>query len=331
MIITTTGYFGTGSSAITDLLSEFDCVVSTGQFEQRFLHDPLGISDLEFHVVENFNRHNSGYAVKRFEKYIDSLSKKYYGNGYYRIYGKNFQSMSKIYIDSLKALEYKGYWHQDLIDQGKIIWFISRVINKILTLTVFDSDRGYNALPFEKTYLVNEDKESFLLKTQKYTKDLFSSINPENKHLLIDQLVPPNNICRYLRYLQDCKVFLVDRDPRDLYVLNKYIWKTNVIPTKSVQEYCEWYKNVRIDREKVILNDNVMYIQFEDLVYNYFSTLTLIVNFLELRTKSQNNFTVFKPEESKKNTKLFHKFNSTEISFIEKSLSQYLYNFPNED
>ena len=58
--ITCASYYGSGSSVITDFVSEFSEVYSYGDFEFRFIQDPDGISDLEYNLVENFNRHNSG-------------------------------------------------------------------------------------------------------------------------------------------------------------------------------------------------------------------------------------------------------------------------------
>ena len=63
-IISCSSYYGTGSSAVTDFVTEFSSVKSLGEYEFRFLHDIDGIADLEYHLVENHNRHNSGHALK---------------------------------------------------------------------------------------------------------------------------------------------------------------------------------------------------------------------------------------------------------------------------
>ena len=70
-IISCASYYGSGSSAITDLLSEYDNVYSLTDSEFRFVHDPNGSSDLEYNLVENFNRHNSGRALKLYKKKVD--------------------------------------------------------------------------------------------------------------------------------------------------------------------------------------------------------------------------------------------------------------------
>ena len=67
-IISCASYYGSGSSAITDFVSEFDSVYSFTDEEFRFVQDPDGVSDLEYNLVENFNRHNSGHAIKRYKK-----------------------------------------------------------------------------------------------------------------------------------------------------------------------------------------------------------------------------------------------------------------------
>ena len=69
-IISCASYYGSGSSAITDLISEYDNVFSFTDEEFRFTHDPDGISDLEYNLVQNFNRHNSGRALKRYSSIL---------------------------------------------------------------------------------------------------------------------------------------------------------------------------------------------------------------------------------------------------------------------
>ena len=47
-IIVPTGYMGSGSSAVTDLVAEFkDCQNDYGDYEYIFLHSPNGLFDLE--------------------------------------------------------------------------------------------------------------------------------------------------------------------------------------------------------------------------------------------------------------------------------------------
>ena len=65
--ISCVGYHATGSGAVDDYLREFDNIESANYgIESRFLQDPDGISDLEYNLIENPHRLNSGFALKRF-------------------------------------------------------------------------------------------------------------------------------------------------------------------------------------------------------------------------------------------------------------------------
>ena len=86
--ISCASYYGSGSSAITDFVSEFDTVYSFTDEEFRFVQDPDGVSDLEYNLVENFNRHNSGHAIKRYKKLVDF----YCGNMFGKKYEKFFHA-----------------------------------------------------------------------------------------------------------------------------------------------------------------------------------------------------------------------------------------------
>ena len=41
---------------------------------------------------------------------------------------------------------------------------------------------------------------------------------PDTEYLVLDQCVSTTNVKRYLNYIRDLKVIIVDRDPRDVYI-----------------------------------------------------------------------------------------------------------------
>ena len=90
-VITCAGYYGTGSSAITDLLGEFSNVYFVGDYEFRFVQDPGGIADLEYNIVDNYHRHNSGYALKRYKKNIEFLCKNKFNKTYEKTFHGQFE------------------------------------------------------------------------------------------------------------------------------------------------------------------------------------------------------------------------------------------------
>lgn len=331
-IISCASYYGTGSSAITDLLSEYNIGKSLSNYEFRFVQDPEGISDLEYNLVENHHRHNSGHALKRYKKKVDFLAGNKFIKKYEHFFNGNWTDISYEYIRQLTAFTYQGYWHQDVIDRGNGFYIRKRLINKVLQHSIWrrEIERSLNELPKEITYCSMPTEELFLNLTKKYIDTLFLAANLENKQdVIVDQIVPPSNLKRYLRYFNDIRVFVVDRDPRDIYLLEKYIWKGNVIPTKDVKIFCEWYQYTRNHRKyEQYPTDKVMFIQFEDLIYRYEDSVAKIEKWLGY-TKEEHIEAkkYFDPSKSICNTRIWDKIEGIdeEIDFIKKELQEYLY------
>ena len=106
-VITCASYYGTGSSAVTDYVTEFSTVKSLGDSEIRILHDMDGVSDLQYHLTENHNRHNSGHAIKRFKKLVDFYSGNRLTHRYEPFFQNRWKEISYRYIDSLVDFSYR--------------------------------------------------------------------------------------------------------------------------------------------------------------------------------------------------------------------------------
>jgi len=333
--ITCSSYYGTGSSAITDFVSEFDNVFDFTNEEFRFIQDPDGISDLEFNLVECFNRHNSGHALKRYKKLVDFYSGNMFGSKYTGFFGDKWKETSYEYIDALTDFSYAGWWMYDLYDRGNWFYFKKRIVNKLLHMTIWknDPDRQLNTMKNEITYCSHPTEEKFLKVTREYINSLFESVKPNDKDIvMVDQLLPPNNLERYLRYFNgNIQTVVVDRDPRDVFVLDKYVWKSGLIPHEA-EVFCDWYEYTRAHRKtENMYTTQVHFVQFEDLIYRYDETTFDLIKWLGLEVKSHTKSKqFFNPEISIKNTQVWRKFPESkgEIQIIEKKLSSYLYNFP---
>lgn len=328
--ITCTGYFSTGSSAVTDFVSEFDEVCSMSDAEFRFLHDPDGVDDLFFHLVENHNRHNAGHALKRYKKLVDFYSGGFLGRQYEKWFCGNWKRISYSYIDSLAEIKFRGWWAYDLYDRGVVYWFFKRLPNYLLHLTVWRNkpEMVFDTMKGEITYCAKPTQEEFIAKTKKYIYSLFGSYT-DKPVVMVDQIVPPSNIWRYTRYFDDIKVVLVDRDPRDIYILEKTKWKDPVIPHEGVEEFCKWFIYTREHRKKERFDRrNVMFLKFEDMVYHYETTSRRLCDFLGLDEKSHTRKGIcFKPEVSRNNTRTWidHPEYAEDIAYIEANLADYLY------
>ena len=222
-----------------------------------------------------------------------------------------------------------------MLDKGDFFYFRKRILNKILKMTIWRTqpERTLNTMKNEITYCAHPSEEKFLNCTKKYIEDLFGSVCQGANTVMVDQIVPPTNLKRYLRYFNDIKVFIVDRDPRDIFVLEKYVWRDGVIPL-NVEEFCKWFKYTREHRLTEQVNtDQVRFIQFEDMIYRYEETAQKISDWLGLDLNEQNKKKqYFNPERSRKNTHMWKKIkcDMKEIEYIEHELKEYLYTFTEE-
>lgn len=328
--ITCASYYGSGSSVITDFVSEFSEVYSYGDFEFRFIQDPDGISDLEYNLVENFNRHNSGYALKKYKKLVDFQNGNIFLKRYREKLGNSWKKYSYEYINKLTDFTYNGWWNYDTMDKGTLFYIRKRALNKLLKATIWHNqpERTLNTMRNEITYCSHPSEAKFVALTKEYIENLFSSVANEEKYLMVDQLVPPTNLERYIKYFNDIKIVIVDRDPRDIFVLEKYFWKDGIIPT-DVETFCKWFIYTREHRKIDDLNNkNVKFIRFEDMIFDYDNTTKELAQWLGLDLKKQiNKKKFFNPNKSMKNVRTWEKVavQQEEIRYIEKILSDYIY------
>lgn len=326
-IITCASYGGSGSSAITDILKEFNNIFSAGDYEFTIAHEIDGISDLQYFLYDNPHRLNCDTAIFRFEELVKRREKDY------KKYIRDFSLHSKAYIDSLSTLQWDGYWEGHQLRYSnfkravyyKIPYRIQLFINKFKKSN-YEIVSSFKASKMTYSNLDN----SFFMLTKEYTQSIIENVitnlpDDEIEYIALDQLVPTNNIERYLEYFNSIKVIVVDRDPRDLYLLNNLYWKEGWIPSHDVESFIKWYKLTRSYRTD---NSNVLYIQFEDLVYNYERVLKEILDFLGIDKSYQiYKKQFFDPKVSKKNTKLYeqqHQFKE-DIHKIFIELTDYCY------
>ena len=175
-VIACVGFHRTGSGVVDDIFKEFDnCISVASNLECRFLQDPDGISDLEYNLIDNPHRLNSGFALKRYLKYVER-----YSHTYKMIFGNKWKEISVKYIDSLISVKYKGFWYRDLsIMKRKAL--IAYYIERVITLIRHPKKRifGYYVnCPNEDFYHCYIPYEDFLKKTKLYVSILCGIIRP---------------------------------------------------------------------------------------------------------------------------------------------------------
>lgn len=105
--VTSTGYGHSGSSSVTDILREFDCIDCRGSNEEfTFLHETDGLGSLEDAVREG-HRLKVDMAMERFLELSCALSKQ---KEYQKVFGGKFFPIAQRFIDSLSDISWRGYY-----------------------------------------------------------------------------------------------------------------------------------------------------------------------------------------------------------------------------
>lgn len=333
MIYTSTGFFNTGSSAVTDLLRECEGISNKGVYEVRFIYDPYGISDLEYNLIENPNRHNSSHAIKKFKKQMYMLDHVWFVKRYSKYLGEGFTKLVDQYIDEISECEYKGHWHYDVYERGNLFYILSRSYSK-LTSRLPGKGGGQDIGTYRDTaYVPKYDEDDFLRATRKFIYGFIDIINKEHaENIILDQLLPPSNLERYLRYFdrENTRVSVVNRDPRDCFFINKAFWPKSE-QSKDVELFCKWYRYTREIYYKDPTPPEVIDIMFEDLVYRYDETRLKIFKHMNIDpARHTDQYHYLDPKKSVANTQVWRFFPECEKekAYIESHLPEYLYDYP---
>lgn len=322
------GYHATGSGVIDDLFREFDNVAQ-GYYEaeSRFLQDPDGISDLEFHLVENPNRLVMGTAIERFLRYAKDKRRMYE-----KIFGSDWMMLCQRYVDSITKFQFLGYHYSQLKTKKPYVGYLHlfyRIMNK-LTMEKYKKPVWYDYFPKETEYHACISESDFLEETRNFVDNLADKIpsNANTEYVLFDQLVAGDNPSRYLRYVRDLKVIVVDRDPRDLYIHHE-IHGDHALPKHDPYKFCVYYRDIR-KRQCETAPNEVLYVSFEDMILNYDIMVKKVMGFVGINSIHHiAPKTHFIPEKSIQGTQLWKRYPQyiDAVKIIEQELPDYLYNY----
>ena len=326
--ITCVGYHATGSGVIDDLFREFDNV-SHGWYEAEttLLQQSDGISDLEFHLVECPNRLTTGVAVERFIRYAKNnrimLEK---------IFGKEWMALCYEYINSITKFQFQGYHDPQLYVRKPYLQYVHlwyRLLNK-LRLQRYKQPVWYDYFPNATEYHACIEESEFLEKTRDFIDKLVEKIpcKENTEFVLLDQLIAGNYPYRYLRYVRDLKVIVVDRDPRDLFIHHE-IHGDHALPKRDPYQFCVHYRDIR-KKKGEIDTSKVLYVTFEDMIYKYDEMIKMVMDFVGISPEHHvSPKTHFIPTKSINGTRLWERYPqySDSVKIIEKELPDYLYNY----
>lgn len=327
MIVSVVGYGCTGASAYVDLIREFDVFEDLGSSSEfQLLKMTDGLIDLYNHVVIDKRALSQNSAINRFLNL-------YKNPGNYTLNKKTkgkFKKLLKEFIDSVTSISWKGKSSFDPNDiRCKIDTYPFSRFNSLVNFVFQKISKNFHYPRYKTRYFTSVTSDEFCKKSDIFIKKLLKELGFKSENVLLEQFVDACDPDNGMQFVDKCKIIVVDRDPRDIYLLMNFIYK-NVPPfmptNNSLDEFISFYK---MQREKKSKSSNVLYVNFEDLIYNYESTTEKIKNFIGIDSEHVHKGKIFRPSLSINNTNLKVRYPqyAEQISVIEKELKEYLYNF----
>lgn len=326
------GYHDTGASVVDDLLRECDNIAQgESNAELRVLHDPDGISDLEYHLVNDPHRLGGSLAIRRFMAYCQKQSRMEQ-----KLLGKEWNTITKDFAESLANIKFKGWLEGDELFfplwKQKWYWCI-RAFNYFAPKCI-KKQRWHNFFPNEETYYASLSEQEFLDKTRKFVDWICTTMNPDNKeYLVLDQFASTHNPVNACRYTDDLKIIIVDRDPRDLYIHDVKMYEEHILAPEA-KDFAVQYRRMR---REVVKDDpqKVLRVKYEELIWEYDKTIQKVFDFLGIDPSvhhvARKKF--FNPAISINGTQLWKRYPqyAKEVKFIENELKDMLYQYPVND
>jgi hypothetical protein len=331
MIVGVCGFGYTGSGAVLDLLKEYreTSVIEEPEFYVSYI--PGGIEDLEYNLVTNPRRFmGCNMAFRNFIRIIEA-------NGFFlcqmqKLSKNQFKPLSQKYIRDLIQIEYSGYSFCEYFDSSSLRRnLIFRLWNKMLKIPDFLLRYGIITTPnTSMRYSINPDNFSEL--SRRYIEDLICSFGGDtNKTVILNQSFSADFPERSFKFFNNPKAIVVDRDPRDLYIMGKkyLLGDGRFMPVDKVEHFVEYYGGIRkyIDAGK---ETETLRIKLEDLIYKYEETKELIQQFINIR-EHYLPLQYYNPDISANNTQLYRRSETKsllkDIKYIENRLSDYLFPF----
>lgn len=344
MNIAVTGYVGTGSSAMIDLLREYEGVKIVPEQRKSYEHEVFyrsgGLFDLCAILGQGTSPVCSDKVINRF---IETMTNLYcydyvwYG-GYKNLVGNNYLKMVNEFVDSI-SYRFEGsnsthHLRTRFSLKKAILQFASHLAYKKQYMKygvgyVRDDKPSYVSIP------TSDELYAACKKLTNSYFDLFLSEKHESK--VFDHLIWPQQVNNYMKCFEDnnFRVIIMKRDPRDVFLLNKYVWYYSPVGIRTAvpalrTDVCDFIKDWQRTIQPDFKKSNVLQVQFEDLVYHYDETVTRVEKFLDLTPKQHlGKHKYFDPQKSIENTQVFNSKDEwkTETRRIESSLASDLYCF----
>jgi hypothetical protein len=314
-------------SNVANFLKEFDENIVLDKKIFGIPYFPDGLDDLSYYLHKGCSDWSGSIvAIERFKRLFND----FINNNNYK---SELEAITKEYMNHIVQARWYG-----LCYSARILYpsLNNIVINKLLgrLLRIFFKiekiiKHEINIYPLHKlNYSVNPD--NFYEISKKYINELLICMGKvENKNIVLIQPFSLINPKDSFKYFDKPKAIIIDRDPRDLYILlkNNHLYQEfNHIPVDTVENFVLFYRYLKQNIKYFCENQIVLNIQFEDMIYEYDKTKKRMADFLELTKHSKPNY-YFTPTDyvNEMLPNISYTNYKKEICYIEKELNEYLW------
>ena len=338
-VVSISGYGWSGSTALRDFLREYDSIYHvTDKSSKRFLeysllYDPDGFLDLYNKLVASWNFLHIDKALKDHIKYFNRISAEQsklnpHGLGLDELFKVDSRRIHSEFLEELASFKYHLSSRVNNLYDDPLLNFCKRWYSKFSPSHRKDS------------YFSSADDSSFSRALVKFHNELFANVG-KDKLLLIEKMIPVNNIELCSSLLPNIKVLIVDRDPRDTFVemvkkRTLFFGGNGSITDTEVMQFCRWKEQmyrtgvvneIPYGRDVRLGSMQVLKLDFEEFVLRFSDSQLTIEGFLGLSRENHiHRFKCFNSEDSKKNIGKWVEYkNPHHIEIIEKSIPSYFH------
>lgn len=343
--VAVTGFYGTGSGAVVDLLREYEEMQVVPYKDVNYEHVAFYANGGLFDAVSLLTRGNNPFSsdavIHNFKKAMHRINDYDYlwFGSYKKMFHNDFIKLCDNFVEEISTSRISKNSNHVMKSRFSIVKAMMQIVARVLFKKKF-TQYGIKYIYDSKTLYCAMPSEEELYKAAKaFTSGYFSLFDKftDKQVKVFDHAIWASEIDAFKDcFDDDFRVIVVDRDPRDVYLCDQYIWSKPPIringephfPTDIDEFVSEWKKTII----STYRNHNALHIHFEDLIYDYDQTVNKIERFIGVPLHHVNKGKVLEVEKSIENTQLFNVNDEwkKQSEKIAEGLSEYLYSFPYE-
>lgn len=318
MNIAVTGFFGTGSSAVLDLLKEYDGVVTVPQTGHAYEHSvffvPGGLFSLCSQLLHGNSPQGSDMVVNNFVDAMRRLNDNDFGwfGSYKAMFGDEFMNIVNRFVERISVVRASSNSNHALGVRFSLAKAVAQYVMHILKKRSVTKYGTWYIKDKKPVYFSMPTEDELYAAAREFTSGYMSLFakNTNSRHLIFDHLIWPQQVSEFRRCFDDSlKVIVSMRDPRDVYVSDQFIWSEPPMGhskahfPSNVEDFVdEWRRTMALTSK----SDNLMVVHFEDLVCHYEATKAEIEKFLGIEPSQHTRAKqFFRPEASIENSQVF--------------------------